>query len=107
MLIIKRELVPQELIVLAKEPMNARQMDGSFIKYTKVILGSYIKLEDNCKTEKYNAPVIYIALFELKVDIFIGLRFLTQDSRSVTILINHMTLSRKTIQTPIIGLGEI
>ena len=33
MLIIKRELVPEELIVMAKEPMNARQIDGSFITY--------------------------------------------------------------------------
>ena len=56
---------------------------------------------------KYNAPIIYVAPFELKVDIFIGLRFLIQDGGTVTLSLNHMTLSRKTIQTPIIGLKKI
>ena len=59
---------------MAKELMNIRQMDGSFIKYTEV--ESYIEIGDNCRIKKYNVPVIYIAPFELKVDIFIGLRFL-------------------------------
>ena len=107
--IIDEKIIPNDFIILAKMPMVAQQVDGSFNHYKNQLeAGAKILFMTNC----YSSPEYsllkdetWIKPLSLRHKVILGLSFLLKDNRQVTFSKDFFSLSRHSIISPL-KIGE-